>query len=59
MNLANREPFAKIFLANINRYTENAYGICIDCSLFAKFFLTKYFPYMVHQDDVIITNTLV
>ena len=31
--LANRELFAKIFLANIHRYTENVSGICTDCSL--------------------------
>ena len=43
------------FLANIHRYTENVFGICIICSLFNKFFLycspkfspTKYFPCMV------------
>ena len=27
-NLANHDPFAKIFLANIHRYTESIYGIC-------------------------------
>ena len=43
VNLAIRESFAKIFLANIHRYTENIYGICTDCCLFTKFFLTKYF----------------
>ena len=57
--LGNREPFAKIFLANIHRYMKNVYGICTDCCLFTKFFLansyllpawfakifpTKYFP---------------
>ena len=42
-NLANHEPFAKIFLTNIHRYTENLYGICTDCCLFAKFFLTNSF----------------
>ena len=34
-NLANRELFAKIFLGNIHTYTENIFGICTDCSLFA------------------------
>ena len=30
----------KIFFANIHRYTENIFGICTDCSLFAaKIFL--------------------
>ena len=42
-NLGNREPFAKIFLTNIHRYAENVYGICTDCRLFAKFFLTNSF----------------
>ena len=41
VNLANHEPFAKIFLANIHRYTENKYGICTDCCFFAKFFLAN------------------
>ena len=40
---ANHEPFAKIFLANIHRYTENVLGICTDFSLFTKFFLTNSF----------------
>ena len=37
--------FAKIFLANIHRYTENVFGISTDftCSLFAKFFLANSF----------------
>ena len=43
MNLANKELFTKIFLANIHRYTENVFGLCTDCSLFAKFFLTDSF----------------
>ena len=57
VNLENGEPFAKVFLTNIHRYTENVYGISTDCCLFAKFFLansfylhglpTKYFPCMV------------
>ena len=42
MNLANCEPFAKFF-ANIHRYTENVYGICTDCCLFANFFLANSF----------------
>ena len=55
-NLANSELFAKINFPR--QYTETVYGICIDCTLFAKFFLansfclyssskfypTKYFP---------------
>ena len=28
-NLANRERFAKIFLANIHRYTENVYALAV------------------------------
>ena len=40
-NLANCELFAKIFLASIHRYTKTVFGIWTDCSLFAKFFLTK------------------
>ena len=52
VNLTNREVFAKIFLANIHRYTENVFGKCTDVSLFAnnfhlydspKFSLAKYF----------------
>ena len=44
-NLANHELFAKIFLANIHRCTENVYGIiiCFDFSLFTKLFLTNSF----------------
>ena len=42
-NLVNREPFAKIFLANIHRYTENVYSIITDCCLFTKFFLANSF----------------
>ena len=63
LNLANRDLFAKIFLTNIHRYTETVFGICIDCSLFAKFFpansfylygspkfsLIKDFPCTVHS----------
>ena len=59
--LANCEPSAKIFLANIHRYMENVYGICTDHCLSAKFFFAnsfylhgspkfspaKYFPCMV------------
>ena len=37
-NLANHEPFAKLFPTNIHRYTKNVFGVCTDCSLFAKFF---------------------
>ena len=37
----NYELFAKSFLANIHKYTKNAFGICIDCNLFAKFFLAN------------------
>ena len=33
--------FAKIFLAKVQKYTENVFGICTDCSLFAKFFLAN------------------
>ena len=61
--LANRELFAKIFLTNIHRYTENVFGICTDCSLFSKFFSAnsfylygspkfvpaKYFPCMMYR----------
>ena len=36
-NLANHGLFAKIFLTNIHRYTENVYGICTDCRLLVKF----------------------
>ena len=39
-NLVNRELFAKIFLANIQK---NIFGICSDFSLFAKFFLADSF----------------
>ena len=42
-NLVNWELFAKIFLANIHKYTENVRGICPDCSLFAKFFRANNF----------------
>ena len=38
LNLANCEPFTKIFLINIHRYTKNAFGICTDCNLFATLF---------------------
>ena len=41
--MANREPFAKLFLANIHRYTENVFGICTDFSWFVKFFLANSF----------------
>ena len=37
-NLLNHELFAKIFFANIHRYTENVFGIYTDCSLLAKIF---------------------
>ena len=33
-NLVNRELFAKIYLADIHRYTKIIFGICTDCSLF-------------------------
>ena len=33
----------KFFLTNIHRYIENVFGICTDCSLFAKLFLTNSF----------------
>ena len=39
VNLVNCQLFAKIFLTNSHRYTDNVFGICTDCSLFAKFFL--------------------
>ena len=42
-NLVNYELYDKVFLANIHRYTKNVFGICTDCSLFAKFFLTNSF----------------
>ena len=48
--LANREPFAKIFLANIHRHTESIYGICTDCCLFAKFSSPIAFTCMVRQN---------
>ena len=41
--LANCELFAKIFITNIHRYTENVFDICTNCSLFVKFFLAKSF----------------
>ena len=39
--MVNHQVFAKIFLANIHRYTEIVFGICSYelTSLFAKFFL--------------------
>ena len=43
VNLVNHELFAKIFLVNIHRYTENVLGICTDCRLFAKIFLANSF----------------
>ena len=43
VNLANRELFTKIFLTNIHKYTENVFGICTVCSLFANFFLVNSF----------------
>ena len=43
----NCELFAKNFLANIHRYTKNVFGMCTDCSLLAKFFLTNSFTCMV------------
>ena len=42
-NLVNCKLFTKIFLANIHRYTKNVFGICTDCSLFAKCFHTNSF----------------
>ena len=42
-NLVNCDLFAKIFLTNIHRCTENVFGICTDCSLFPKFFLANNF----------------
>ena len=42
-NLVDSELFAKIFLTNIHRYTENVFGICTDCSLFTKVFLANSF----------------
>ena len=41
-NLVNCELFAK-FSSPVFRYTENVFGICTDCSLFVKFFLTNNF----------------
>ena len=69
-NLVNHELFAKIFLINIHRYTENVYGICTDRSLSAKFFLAnsfyqygspifspaKYLPYTVHAKFMVCTT---
>ena len=45
-NVADHEPFPKIFLTNIHRYMENTYGICTDCCLFA---FPIAFTCMVHQ----------
>ena len=41
--IVNCELFAKIFLANIYRYTENVFGMCTDCSLIAKFLIANSF----------------
>ena len=41
--------FAKIFLTNIHRCTENVFGICTDCSLFTKFSLPIAFIFMACQ----------
>ena len=37
------EPFTKIFLTNIHKYTKNVFGICTDFRLFTKFFLANSF----------------
>ena len=42
-NLANRQLFAENFLTIIYRYIKTVFGICTDCSLFTKFFLTNSF----------------
>ena len=42
-NLVYSELFAKLFLASIHSYTKSLSGICTDCSLFAKIFLTNSF----------------
>ena len=42
MNLENSELFAKIFLDIIHGYTENVFGICTHCNLFANFSLTSF-----------------
>ena len=41
VNFKNPALFAKIFLAIIHRYTENVFGICPHCNLFANFSLTN------------------
>ena len=43
-NLANCELSAKIFLANIHRYTKKVFGICTECSLFTKSFYLHDLP---------------
>ena len=42
-NLANRELFTKFSLTNMHGYIESVFGICTDCSLFAKIFLANSF----------------
>ena len=46
----NHALFAKIFLAIIHRYTENVFGICTHCSLFANFSLPIPLTCMVCQN---------
>ena len=50
VNLANREPFAKIFLTDIHRYTKTHNGICTDCSYLPNFSLPIAFTCMVLQN---------
>ena len=46
MNLVNCEPFAKILLANIHRYTKNVFGIYTDFSLRISQILLAYSFYV-------------
>ena len=49
--LANREPFAKIFLTNIHRYTENVFGIyALTVAYSPNFSSPLAFTCMVHQN---------
>ena len=49
-NLANCEPFAKIFLTNIHRYTETYMAYALTVAYSPNFFLPIPITYMIHQN---------
>ena len=49
-NFSPTKIFPCMVFANIHRYTKNVFGVCTDCSLFTKIFLTNSFTCMIRQN---------